>query len=379
MMSINVAATAIPAEDLLDLQRGDENLRREAARVIEERNNLGLEGLVGGLQAVIINTELDMQKPAALELIRYSGMEFQEAFVDSMHRTCVLKVPGSMEFHSADFLIRSRLKGTNPFLELNRAIRTKDLPNTRLETFVFETNNIEMYVSLQKKKGVEFQSQIQDYDNYSFIQTKPSSYTGNSLGFIQWKDERGVYSSLGSQKLDWKMEKPKYTHLKNIRWLDHAATRVRAQDRDGAILEFMNLTNYNFDFAIYVKSLNSITSVARLSRSDFAMVFTSGITPYVSIVTSGPTEKFIQNYGPRVHHIAFQTEQIEETTKALGEDGMKYLLDLVGSPEDGLKQIFSTASKNTLLVTEYIHRYGDFDGFFTRSNVASLTAATDKE
>ena len=378
-MSDNVPTSAIQAEDLLDLQIGDENLRREAARVIEDRSRLGLKGLVGGLQAVIINTEPGLQKPAVLELVKYSGLEFQEAFVDSMHRTCVLKVPGSKEFQSADFLIRSRLKGENPFQELNSTTLSKDLPNTRLETFIFETNDIERYVSLQKKEGIEFQSRILDDDNYYFVQTRPSSYTGNSLGLIQWKGEKGVYSSMNSQKLDWKLEKPKSSHLRNIRWLDHAATRVKAQDRNHAILEFMRLTNYNFDFAIYVKSLNSITSVARLSHSDFAMVFTSGITPYVSMEASGPTEKFIQNYGPRVHHIAFQTEEIEETTKALGKDGMKYLLDLVGSPEEGLKQIFSIPSQNTLLVTEYIHRYGDFDGFFTRSNVASLTAATDKQ
>ena len=378
-MSDNAATPVIQAEDLSDLRIGDENLRREAARVIADRDRLDLEGLVGGLQAIIINTEPGLQKPAVLELMRYSGLEFQEAFVDQMYRTCVLKVPGLKEFHSADFLIRSRLKGENPFQELNSATLSKDLPNTRLETFIFETNDIERYVSLQKKEGVEFQSRILNYDNYFFIQTKPSLYTGNSLGFIQWKGKRGVYSSLNSQKLDWKMEKPKSSHLKNIRWLDHAATRVKAQDRDSAILEFMRLTNYNFDFAIYVKSLNSITSVARLSHSDFAMVFTSGITPYISMEASGPTEKFIQNYGPRVHHIAFQTEEIEETTKALEKDGMKYLLDLVGSPEEGLKQIFSVPSKNTLLVTEYIHRYGDFDGFFTRSNVANLTAATDKQ
>jgi hypothetical protein len=79
MMSANVAAPAIPAEDLLDLQRSDDNLRREAARGHIGANHLGLEGLVGGLQAVIINTEPDLQKPAALELIRYSGLEFQEA------------------------------------------------------------------------------------------------------------------------------------------------------------------------------------------------------------------------------------------------------------------------------------------------------------
>jgi hypothetical protein len=246
----------------------------------------------------------------------------------------------------------------------------------------------------QAQANAEFLNDILDFDNYYFIQTVPSKFTGNSLGFIEWKGERGVYSSPKSQRLDWKMEKPgssasssssssknfsSYSHHKNIRWLDHAATRVRAQDRDPAILEFMRLTNYNFDFAIYVKALNSITSVARLSSSDFAMVFTSGITPFVSQETSGPTEKFISNFGPRVHHIAFQTEEIETTVEALGKDGMKFLLDLAGSPEEGLCQIFSKPSKNTYLVLEYIHRYGDFDGFFTKSNVASLTAATAKQ
>ncbi|MCF2141911.1 MAG: hypothetical protein K9W44_17805 [Candidatus Lokiarchaeota archaeon] len=52
------------------------------------------------------------------------------------------------------------------------------------------------------------------------------------------------------------VQKPDYTHLKNIYKLDHTATRVRARDRDAAIIEFMNLTNYNFDFAIYVNNLN---------------------------------------------------------------------------------------------------------------------------
>ena len=371
----------------MDLENRDENLRRDAAHVMEVRESSGLEGLVGGLQAVIINTESHLQKNATEELIRYSGLQFQEAFMDKLHKTCVLKVPASARFRSADFLIRSRLKGSNPFQEVNVASRSRDLPNTRMETFVFETSDIERYVSLQSHANVKFQSNILDFDNYYFIQTMPSRFTGNSLGFIEWKGNRGVYSSLKSQRFDWKTEKPGYSsgyssadsHRRNIRWLDHAATRVRAQDRDPAILEFMRLTNYNFDFAIYVKSLNSITSVARLSSSDFAMVFTSGIAPYISQEASGPTEKFISNFGPRVHHIAFQTEEIEATVEALREDGLKFLLDLVGSPEEGLKQIFSEPSKNTLLVLEYVHRYGDFDGFFTKSNVSGLTAATAKQ
>lgn len=362
----------------MDQQNSDEVLRKEVARVREERRLSGLEGLIGGLQAVIINTEKHLQKAAVEELIRYSGLQIQEAFADQEHKTCVLKVPGSDKFRSADFLIRSRLKGINPFSEFNTAPKTSDHPNTRLETFVFETYDIKKYVSLQSLANVKFQSEIIDYGSYYFIQTMPSQFTGNSLGFIEWKGERGVYSYPESRSFDWNISaKPSY--LSRIRWLDHAATRVRAQDRDPAILEFMRLTNYNFDFAIYVKSLNSITNVARLSSSDFAMVFTSGITPFVSQQASGPTEKFISNFGPRVHHIAFQTEEIDATVEALRKDGMKFLLDLVGSPEEGLKQIFSQPSRNTLLVLEYIHRYGDFDGFFTKSNVTSLTAATAKQ
>jgi hypothetical protein len=139
------------------------------------------------------------------------------------------------------------------------------------------------------------------------------------------------------------------------------------------------LTNYHYDFGVHVKSLNSITSVARRDKDDFAMVFTSGITPYTTDETSGPTELFIRNYGTRVHHMAFRTEMIDETIVRLKGDGMAFLLDLVGSEEEGLKQIFSVPSKNTLLINEYIHRYGGFDGFFTRSNVEKLTEATTRQ
>ena len=172
------------------------------------------------------------------------------------------------------------------------------MPNTRLETFIFETYDIEKYVSLQSQANIEFQGKIEDLGNYYFIQTKPSQFTGNSLGFIEWKGKRGVYSSPLSQPVNFGIEAtlpPTGSYRKNILWLDHAATRVRAQDRNPAILEFMRLTNYDFDFAIYVKSLNSITSVARLSHSDFAMVFTSGIAPFISTEVSGHTEKFISN------------------------------------------------------------------------------------
>lgn len=364
-------------EDLLD---SDDRLKAETLKIAEERKRSGLEGLVGGLQAVVINTEPELQMAAVEELLRYTGLSFQEAFEDSRLRTCILKVPGSSDFRSADFLVTSMMEGKSPFEKINIAPKSGHLTNTRLETFIFETNDIDRYVSIQRSLGVKFLTDdIVDEENYSFIQTEPSQFTGNSIGLIQWRGNRGDYRTADARAIDWIPEKPDFDYLKNIRWMDHAATRVKAQERDAAIIEFMKLTNYKFDFAIFVKGLNSITSVARLSHSDYAAVFTSGITPYISDEISGPTEKFIQNYGTRVHHIAFQTEKIDETYQAIKDDGMKFLIELVGSPEEGLKQTFTEPSKNTLLVNEYIHRFGNFDGFFTKSNVTLLTEATGKQ
>ena len=185
------------------LYDNDQDLRREAASIIEEREISGLEGLVGGLVAVVINTEPELQSAAVNELVRYSGLQFYEAFQDEMQRTYVLKVPGEHRFRSADFLIRSRLKGSNPFQRANDAPRSRSLPNTRLETFVFETSDIEKYVSIQSQANIEFLGDIEDFGNYYFIQTRPSKFTGNSLGFIEWKGKRGAYSST----------------MKPIRWL----------------------------------------------------------------------------------------------------------------------------------------------------------------
>ncbi|UCG59739.1 MAG: hypothetical protein JSU70_09510 [Phycisphaerales bacterium] len=360
--------------DFCDFTNDDDFLRTEALRVAEERNAAGLGGLVRGLDCVIINTEPHTQKAAVQELLACTGLKFEKAFEDSEAVTCVLGAAGT-----ADFLVRSR-KTPTPFEDVRAFPKASGLPNTRLETFVFDVIDLERYVAIQQQRGIRFLSdEIIRADGYCFIQTIPSSFSGISIGFIQWISPPKDYASTESKPLDWSFRKPDSPFLANIKELDHAATRVEAKDRDPAIIEFMNLTSYNFDFSIYVKTFNSITNVARLSKSDFAMVFTSGIHPYVDEGTSGPTEKFVHNYGKRVHHIAFNTEKIESTVDSLKSSGMQFLLELVGSEEEGLKQIFSTPSRNTLLVNEYIHRYGDFDGFFTKGNVSLLTAATDKQ
>ena len=353
----------------------EQDLGEHASLALDSRRDAGLEGLVGRLDAVIIATEPDHLVPAVYELLRYTGLSCTEAFFEQEFQSYVLGIPGS-----ASVIIRSRGFPENPFGELNRARMTGALPNTRLETFVFDTKNLQDYIAIQKERGVVFLTpQPVESENYSFIQTVPSRFTGNSLGFIEWYDKDRLFVPRGGNRIAPDIAKPVYRHLKNISVLDHTATRVRAQDRTAAILEFVALTSYHYDFAVHVKSLNSITSVARRNPDDFSMVFTSGITPFTSDAESGPTEKFIRNYGTRVHHMAFLTDKIEFTVELLKKDGMEFLSELVGSETEGLRQIFSEPSKHTLIVNEYIQRYGDFDGFFTRNNVERLTKATERQ
>ena len=357
-----------------DFSNDDTFLQEEAKKVQTKRAKLGLEGLVGGLECIVINTEPERQEAAIQELLNFTGFEFTQAFEDEQIRTAVLAANGS-----ADILIQSR-KQINPFGGPNIFPKAAHLPNTRLETFVFRTTDLDRYVNIQINQGVRFLTEtIVESAHFRFIQTIPSIHSEISYGYIEWKTSEKDYASDKSQPLRWQFSSPSNMLIRNIKKLDHTATRVEARNRDAAIIEFMTMTNYHFEFSIYVKIFNSITNVARLESDDFAMVFTSGIHPYTDDDHSGPTEKFIQNYGPRVHHMAFRTEQIEDTFDALKENGMDFLIGLVGNEQDGLKQTFSELSENTLLVNEYIHRYGDFDGFFTASNVTLLTGATDKQ
>ena len=363
------------SEMTLDFKNSDDFLKASVAQINADREKYGLNGLVGGLNAIIINVEKDKHTSSVQELLDFTGYDIIESFEDDEYLISVLKLEGS-----ADILVQYRKSDKNPFREFNLAPKSEKMPNTRLETFVFVTKNLNDYVKIQQSRGIEFLTDdIIEKDNYYFIQSKPSTYTGISVGLIQWKNESRNYSSETDKFLHVNAIKPIRDYHKNIKKLDHTATRVRAKDRDAAIIEFMNLTNYNFEFAIYVKSFNSITNVARLSAKDFAMVFTSGISPYKNDEESGPTEKYIHNYNTRTHHMAFITENIEYTFESMKNDGLEYLVELVGSPDEGLKQTFTETSKSTLLVNEYIHRYGDFDGFFTKNNVTLLTESTEKQ
>uniref|UniRef100_I2Q280 VOC domain-containing protein n=1 Tax=Desulfovibrio sp. U5L TaxID=596152 RepID=I2Q280_9BACT len=365
-----------------NFQNDDAVLLREVDRVLAERRAAGLEGLVGGLAAVVINTAPGDLLPAAEEMLGTTALAFEAALENPLAADgapCLLLRDG----RGPDFLLKSRPQGENPFAPYNRGEKTGPDPSARLETFVFACEDVARYAAIQQARGVVFQTPSPVVtDAFAFIQTVPSAHTGNALGFIEWKGRAGDYAHGRSRPLPLAPgAKPDRPWLARIRGLDHVATRVPARHRDAAIAEFLALTNYRFDFAVYVESLNSITNVARLGADEYAQVFTSGIAPLseVSPAAAGPTERFIANYGVRPHHLAFGVCGIEAVVAGLAEDGVRFLSELVGSREEGLRQIFSAMWPQTLLVHEYIERYDGFDGFFTKSNVTRLTRATQKQ
>jgi hypothetical protein len=95
----------------------------------------------------------------------------------------------------------------------------------------------------------------------------------------------------------------------------------------------------------------------------------------------------VRNYGPRLHHMAVAVNDghsggkanIDYVVDALRDCGQNFLLDVIGSEEEGFKQIFSSASEYSSLIIEYVQRFGDFQGFFTKGNVARLTHAAGVE
>jgi hypothetical protein len=177
--------------------------------------------------------------------------------------------------------------------------------------------------------------------------------------------------------------------------IDHLATRVYSQNRESAILEYLALSSYYFWGSYDIADQNSSTNVTKNTRLDPeskspAKVFTANNHPYcVNHLDKmpSPTETFVRNYGPRMHHIAVEVkdgdqhgkENIDVVVDAITAQGKGFLLNTVGSREEGLKQIFSSASDFSSLIIEYVQRFDDFDGFFTKENVASLTYAAGQE
>jgi len=71
-----------------DLKESDRFLKEQTAMIRGVRKDSGLEGLVGGLDSIVINTELDKQRHAVKEILTYTGYELKNCFETKEKRFC---------------------------------------------------------------------------------------------------------------------------------------------------------------------------------------------------------------------------------------------------------------------------------------------------
>jgi hypothetical protein len=244
-------------------------------------------------------------------------------------------------------------------------------------------------------------------DQTNILWTQPSTYTWNRLGYLQVNQNIFPSSSkpikvptkIIHQFKNSKQLQHKYKIDQYVLPIDHFATRVYSHDREHAILEYLTLTNYYFWGAYNIGDQNSSTNICRNTSSvpesiSPAKVFTANNTPFYTNHITGlpsPTENFVRNYGRRLHHIAYAVKDgfigpeeddiknVDFVVSQLQKCEAEFLEHVIGSCAEGLKQIFSKPSPYSLLITEYIQRCDDFQGFFTKENVAALTQAAGQD
>ncbi|MFX1252740.1 MAG: VOC family protein [Promethearchaeota archaeon] len=155
--------------------------------------------------------------------------------------------------------------------------------------------------------------------------------------------------------------------------LDHVAYRVSKGEREKTMGEFMKLMPYREYKSFKVLSQNAITSAIKLHESFPVIVVSEGLSDDSTV------EKYCKKYGSRVHHLAYEVTDIEKVVEIQLSRGVKFTTPkIIGSEEEGIKQIFTLPLQPTNHIIEYVQRFGDFDGFFTPSNIGELMKSTEK-
>jgi hypothetical protein len=375
-------------------------------RLLEERDRVGLSDLIREIDALMITVEPGHSIQYVAELALMTPYHYLVSLESDSHWTHILRI----DMESPDILVREvkdpSIQGI--FRSLNEVYPIgRHKPHSRYMGEILRVEDLHGAVTLQREREFRFftQDEVRKLELPGNVAvSKPSPYTHNMIGYMERRpDEIRVYalglssirSDVNEAYLAAKVLQEKLSIDDLLQPIDHLATRVYAQNREVAILEYLSWSSYYYWGSYDIRDQNSSTNVTKSvhypeERRSPAKVFTANNTPYfVNHLEKlpSPTETFVRNYGPRLHHIAVGVndgerdgmENIEFVVDAIRRQGKDFLLDVIGSKEEGLKQIFSSASEHSSLIVEYVQRFGDFDGFFARDNVAELTRAAGAE
>ncbi|WP_299639863.1 hypothetical protein [uncultured Ruegeria sp.] len=402
--------------DLMSYQpRGDKKnsdfFNEYLPKIYQRRTSSGVADQVGAMKAIIIQVEPGALFDTMVELYVMTPYRHTASYLGQTHRFSVLH---SHPDYPALILMAPLSPGFEDFIpRINRMYPlARNMPQTRYVGEVFAASDLDALTGALEDQNIRFEysgdTENPLYTSDGFRFTTPSDFTCNRVGYSTHDFNDTDSLGLGDRVLLSNTEQARLERAAAfgtesriaplMLGIDHLATRVLAGEREDAILEFLTMVPYYFWGAYNIFDMNSSTNVNRSGNVDDdkkspAKVFTANNTP--SFVNSFaklpmPTEDFVRNFGRRLHHMAIEIQDgdhgageknVDFVVNTLKDKGVPFLAHVVGECKDdpNLKQIFSKHSKHTLLITEYIERCHKYDGFFTKDNVAALTAAAGQD
>ena len=375
-------------------------------KLLEERDTSGLTDMIHEIDALMITVDPGHSIRYIAELALMTPYHYLVTLESESHWTHILRI----DMNSPDFIVREVKDASTQgiFRSLNEIYPIGvHKPNSRYMGEILRVSDLHGVVQHQQERDFRFfnQDQVRKLElPGNLAVSKPSPYTHNIVGYMERTPEQLRVYSLGVSHIFSDVQDA-YFAAKELQKkcqiddlilpIDHLATRIYSQNREVAILEWLSLSSYYYWGSYDIKDQNSSTNVTKSvhhssEQRSPAKVFTANNTPYFVnhlVKLPSPTETFVRNYGPRLHHIAMavrdgETNGMDNITMVVNQvasQGKDFLLDVIGSKEEGLKQIFSSASEHSSLIIEYVQRFGDFNGFFAKDNVAELTHAAGVE
>jgi hypothetical protein len=380
-------------------------------KIYERRRSSGLDDLLSTMKAVVVQVEQGDALPYLCELYLMGPYRFTAAFTNATHRIYVLT--SQPEFPRMLVLEPLSADYSDELTMLNRLYPlSSKKPNARYVGEIFGTQDRNETQKVLESQNIRFNYHHETKNPFltesHFAFTFPSDFTNNRVGYCDVDIDDFETLNLGEPFALDAADLEKFAAIEEFAraqrldsltlGIDHMATRILAGEREDAILEFLTMSNHYFWGAYNIAEMNSSTNVTRNGdveddKHSPAKVFTANNTP--SFVNSFenlpmPTEDFVRNYGRRMHHMAYEVvdgdhrggeKNVDYVVHTLMEKGVPFLAHVVGECLDdpNLKQIFSKHSQYSILITEYVERCHGYEGFFTKSNVASLTAAAGND
>jgi hypothetical protein len=380
-------------------------------KIYERRSSVGLDDLLQCIRALVVQVEHGDVMAYLRQLYLMGPYRFTAAFQNETHR--IFMLTSQPEFPRLIVMEPLSAGYMDELTMLNRLYPlSADKPNARYVGEIFQTKDVAETRKILESHNIRFnyhhETKNAFFTESHIVFSFTSDYTCNRIGYSHVDIDDYESLQLGSPieidagelaKLEAVADFSKQQRLGDlILGIDHMATRVLAGDREDAICEFLTMSNYYFWGAYNIAAMNSSTNVNRNGNVDDdkcspAKVFTANNTP--SFVNSFenlpmPTEDFVRNFGRRMHHIAYEVrdgnhrggeKNVDYVVDIIRNEGVEFLAHVVGECKDDpdLKQIFSKHSEYSILITEYVERCHGYEGFFTKSNVAALTAAAGQD